>query len=378
MRRSLFSFLIFLILLLSSWNNSFSQSENENNRNLTAFRADLIRQYISGFPEHTKLSFAFIENGIVNYAGVDWAGNKMINEENRDSVFEIGSITKLFTSTLLSGLAEEHVLKLDDPIEDILPYRLNKNEKGRGFITLKTLANHTSGLPRMPDNYVAGYDTALLRNYLQEQLNLNSVPGEKYQYSNLGVGLLGYLLEIKTGRSYEELLQERIFRKYGMVHTTSAISKVSSLVVAGRDSTGRIIPNWHADILRAAGGILSDVRDLSQYVLSNFSDDPVLTFQRKVTYTGEGMDLALGWHILKFGGNTCRWYFHNGGMDGYRSCLFMDPDTKSAVVILSNLSAHYPGNENIDQLCRDLFRIYSSGRQGMTPLLLQHPSLSWL
>ena len=203
MRSRIVASIFFLTLFLSAENILLSQIDIGNNKYLSHSQIDLITRYVTGFPNKSQLSIAFILNNTVNYVGIEKINNRLLSINNCDSIFEIGSITKLFTSTLLANLIKENVLNLNDPIETVLPYKLRQSVKDRMLITYKTLANHTSGLPRMPDNYITGYDSALLRIYLQRQLSLNSVPGEKYQYSNLGVGILGYLLEIKTGKSFE-------------------------------------------------------------------------------------------------------------------------------------------------------------------------------
>src|SRR5690606_19208049 len=139
-------------------------------------------------------------------------GDSLRKVDNREKVFEIGSITKVFTSTLLANFVLEDKVKLEDDIGDYINVPIKEDTK----ITFISLANHTSGLPRLPpnlfvlgspDNPYKNYDNAKLEAYLSEQLSLSGNAGVKSEYSNLGVGLLGYTLEKVSGKNYQVLLE---------------------------------------------------------------------------------------------------------------------------------------------------------------------------
>ena len=288
-------------------------------------------------------------------------------EDNQNAVFEIGSITKVFTSTLLAEDILEGNVTLDESIQDILSYSLKQSELNGSPITYLTLANHTSGLPRLPDNmneeiqknpgnpYV-DYNDTKLQFYLENQMKLVSIPGENYAYSNLGMGLLCYLMELKSGLNYEDLLQEKIFTVYEMTSSTTDRSKIQNKLVPGLDDKGEVTLNWDLNALKGAGAILSSTTDLSKFALANLESNPVFDLQKEITFTvNADMDLALGWHVLNSSSGST-YYWHNGGTGGYRSSLTIDHDSKIAVVILSNVSAFNSKSENIDQLGFDLIK----------------------
>jgi serine-type D-Ala-D-Ala carboxypeptidase/endopeptidase len=142
---------------------------------------------------------------------------------NGDTIFEIGSITKVFTTLLLTDMVRRGEVSLTDPISKYLPPDAKVPERNGRTITLQDLATHTSGLPRMPTNFApkdatnpyADYGFDRLTQFLSTYTLTRDV-GENYEYSNLGGGLLGTLLARRAGMDYEALVASRITGPLGM------------------------------------------------------------------------------------------------------------------------------------------------------------------
>ena len=308
---------------------------------------DTLNKYALLYPDNTQFALAVVKNDKVSFAGVLKINGGLTFINNKDSVFEIGSISKVFTSTILSNLILENKIAANEQIGNTLPFKLNPFEEDASKITFKSLSNHTSGLPSYPSNldsvarlnplnpYVE-YDDSLLKEYLTTELSLQTIPNTKYEYSNLGYGLLGYLLELKTGEKYENLLQKFVFEKYNMPFSSSRKCNILNYLVKGHDKEGEVVSNWDFNIHNATGACFSSTRDLSMFVLANFSNDSVLNFQRQKTFRVENndIDLAFAWHIYRK--EETKWYFHNGGTGGYRSNITMDLEKKNAVILLVN------------------------------------------
>lgn len=325
--------------------------------NITEVQSQNIFAETKDFPNNTQLAIAIIHNGTTKFYGIKRVNDTILTIDNHDNVFEIGSISKVFTATLLADMVVNNQLGLDDNINDYLEWPL----KGGVKITFKQLSNHTSGLPRLPTNLLLDsvdlenpykdYDDLKLKQYLTQDLQLNQNPGEKSEYSNLGVGLLGYVLSEIDSTSYENLLQTKILTKYNMTGTTSNRRLISNQLVKGLDAQGNEAPNWDLNVLVGAGGIVSSVTDLSRFALAQFNDsDQILALTRKPTFNFQAnkADMGLGWAIIRNQHGTR--FMHSGGTGGYRSNIVLDIANKNGVIILSNLSAFHKNNMNIDNL----------------------------
>jgi serine-type D-Ala-D-Ala carboxypeptidase/endopeptidase len=267
-----------------------------------------------------------------------------------DTAFEIGSITKTFTATLLAQQVTEGKLQLDTPVATLLPGFTIPTRNGKA-ITLGNLANQHSGLPRLPGNFApadpkdpyADYDAGKLKAFLASYA-LTRDPGSQYEYSNLGEGLLGYALSVHAGTSYPQLLQRQIFKPLGMDHTSATQDEANRAHLAlGHDAAGKQVANWHFDALAGCGAIVSTANDMLRYLKANMGAQksplyPSMQFAQtpRVDVPGAAERVGLAWMTRHDDGGDVIW--HNGQTGGYASYLGFTADRQHGVVILTNIS----------------------------------------
>jgi CubicO group peptidase (beta-lactamase class C family) len=284
------------------------------------------------------------KNYYFNY-GETRLGNSQL-PSNR-TLYDIGSITKTFTSTLLALAVNEGKVKLSNPITSFLPDSVASNPALKG-ITLLQLANHTSGLPRMPSNTgttvtdigqpYENYDTKHLFSNLK---NLKSTrpPGIKYDYSNMAVGLLGVILEKVYKMPYADLVAKYISKPAKLNQTKFTINgSDTTLLAQGYDTSLMPVAPWKFQALQAAGAIKSSATDLLSYGKLQLSDAPAplskaIKLTHVLTYKEDQTSIGLGWHFLNGDPKIVQ---HNGITGGYRSLVCVDLERNIAVVVLTN------------------------------------------
>jgi CubicO group peptidase (beta-lactamase class C family) len=271
-----------------------------------------------------------------------------------DTVFEIGSVTKVFTALLLADMAQQGEVALSDPVAKFLPRELEGKpvrvpDRAGKQITLEDLAIHTSGLPRLPDNFVikdmanpyAAYTVANLYQFLSSYQLPRDI-GSKYEYSNLGGGLLGHALALRSGKDYEEVITSRICGHLDMKSTRITLTaEMRNRFAPGHNDRLQPAHAWDLPTLAGAGALRSTANDMLRLLAAALGYEksglaPALNAMLKVRKpTGmPGLDIALGWHVLTRGGQEIVW--HNGGTGGYRSFVGYSPKSRSGVAILSN------------------------------------------
>lgn len=323
--------------------------------------ADTIFEKTKIFPNNTQLSIAITKNGQTKFYGIVKENDSIKPVNNHNKVFEIGSLTKVFTSTALAVLATKKKINLKDNINSNYPFKFNNDIN----ISFESLANHTSGLSRLPSNIdlsdgknpYKNYGRVELNDYLKSLVKFENQPLKTYLYSNLGAGLLSHTLELIQKKSFQNIVEKEIFKKYKMKNSYTSSQNLGDKLIKGLDAEGNITSNWDFNILFGAGGILSTAEDLSKFATAQFIPKNIeLTLTRTPTFVvSDKMKIGLGWHILKT--DTIEEFFwHNGGTGGYSTSMLVNVADKTSVIILSNVSAFNQNMGNIDKLGFELLK----------------------
>jgi serine-type D-Ala-D-Ala carboxypeptidase/endopeptidase len=288
---------------------------------------------------------------LFTYGEPDTADNRPLDGE---TVFEIGSITKVLTALLLTDMVEHDEVTLGDPVATYLPTSVKIPEYNGKPITLIDLASYTSGLPHMPDNIISKDPLNPFADYTLDQFyaflsgyTLKCEPGTYVEYSNVGFALLGQALARRANKSYEELLVERICEPLGLRNTRITLTPgMRSRIAQGHSSNLARRPLWDLPTLAGASAVRSTGNDLTVFLeaclgrrqTSLGSALGKLLELRKPTREHR-LKVGLGWFISS--GHEDEIVWKDGGSGGFAAFIGFSPVTCQGSIVLSNAANWY-------------------------------------
>ena len=342
---------------------------------------DKLKETIQSLVDNNKTNAAIVV-GLVDPNGTQFYSYGNMSNANpitvdKDTIFAIGSITKVFTTILLADMVNRGLVNLDDPIQQYLPTSIKVPTFKGQKITLENLATHTSGLSEFPSSHcVSNFngtdddeeDSIQARlffiecdkNYTFDQLyqdlsntTLIREPGLKFEYSTFGISLLGHILALKSGMPYDRLLEERILNVLGMNSTSVVLSDVQKSRLAIGHLNGQELPFWNTSRpIAPAGGLHSSVADMLKFASANLGlintkindamkESHIIIHDSRIekafsnNYTAY---VSLGWIIATdFGTQIVE---HNGETaDGYNSFIALNPSKERGIVIIASASS---------------------------------------
>jgi D-alanyl-D-alanine-carboxypeptidase/D-alanyl-D-alanine-endopeptidase len=283
---------------------------------------------------------------IMGYGSVE-KGTAKLPDSN--TLFELASTSKLFTTSTLQILCDKGLLNLDDKIADLLKGKVELPPIA-AQTTLRHLATHTSGFPSLPEAFIEKMTdennpyAALKMQDLYDYLKTCTGKQKEgtFEYSNFGMGLLGQLIALKTNIDYEALVKMELLSPLAMNATTVTLDSASTRLLAqGYNETGAPNPVWTDHVLTGAGSFISNASDMITFIKANLPDGgtPVSGSLLKTQVQQGDEEMGLGWILPgsadRFIGNSAV-IWHNGMAGGYASYLSIDKATQSGLIILSN------------------------------------------
>jgi serine-type D-Ala-D-Ala carboxypeptidase/endopeptidase len=289
-----------------------------------------------------------VENGQRRYvaAGAAGEGRQPLDEH---TLFEIGSITKVFNALLLADAVVRGEARLDQPVAGLLPAGTRVPSREGEEITLRKLATHRSGLPRLPSPFIPADPEDPYADYGADDLiaflaahELEHTPGMRGEYSNLGAGLLGFALAHRAGTSWEALARERVLAPLGMRETFQQVPpEAQPRFSQGFSNRLEPVSYWNVDALAGAGALRSTAADMLTFLEAGLAagSGPLgramaLSQEAHAPIEGSSAMMGLGWQIRSLRGSTV--HMHGGGTGGFAAVAALDRERGVGVVVLSN------------------------------------------
>ena len=295
------------------------------------------------------------KNGRVVIKGYGSVTKETDAEPLASTVFQIGSLSKVFTATLVQVLCDEGVIAMDATLGELIGRSVPLSPAVQS-VTLRQLVTHTSGLASIPKSLgekligLVGKENLLVNPYshLEPELVFDYLataqdkrPPGRFEYSNLGMGLVGHVLEMVTGKRYETLVVEKVLEPLGMKATAiSATAEMNAHLAQGYTAKGVATGVWTFASLAAAGAFYSTAENMMRFIQANLEGETAISSPlQKMREPQAGGRTGIGWlqpgFLDRFFGNsTLVW--HNGMVGGYASYLSVDAANRTGVVILAN------------------------------------------
>ena len=321
---------------------------------------NLIDEYITTLPDNAEVAIGIIKNGEMSTQGFQKKNGNISSIDNSLSVFEIGSITKTYTATLLMNQVVKGNITLDEPIYKHFQVSDGINNPDFNGVTFRHVLTHTSGLEPSPSTFILPFLKAKIvakgnpykymewkhyRKYLQKQ-ELAHKPGEKWMYNNAAFGLLGVLMSQKENTTWEAQIQQQIFDELGMQYSYPTGENVpEENFVQGHNAKGQPAPYWDMDFINPAGSIKSCVKDQLLWLNAHLTASENSVYHKMKTH----YDIKAGWKGSVMGNawghritEKSHIIWHGGASGAFRAYCSFDDEAKTAVVILVNFSNSHP------------------------------------
>jgi CubicO group peptidase (beta-lactamase class C family) len=330
----------------------------------------IFQKYQTGLST-SSVSIGIFHNNASSFYGYGETKRGNAKVPDKFTYYEIGSISKTFTTLAAMNMLTENGETIDKNIKSYLPSNLPTLQRDGEEVTFKHLMNHTSGLNYFPENFgngiYVGKIAEAFENYSRDDLftalknvRLQFKPTTGFRYSNLGMGTLGTILELNYNKSFDAFLKDKVLNPLGLSHTKVLFEETNlNNWATGYSATGAEVSYWKSlNALNGAGVLKSNAYDILNYGIANLNppNTPLgnamkaihevsySTFEERGNYKING---RLGWFQLidnKLPNQSFIW--HNGGTDGFNSELYINKEKNTVLVIFFNRDANTQEREN--------------------------------